>query len=657
MLVKREHKGKYVLIFILVLFVTYYSLRVCSLVEENNGNFQLDYLMDTLNNIHHITTPIIINTKTLLISMGVGFFTFVLIINYMYSQKRNIQENTYGSSDWENPKNVKKFRDSNYLNNQIFTSTEMFSKNMKVSKRNRNVTLVGRPGTGKSRYYFKPNILNVAGESIIVTDPKGELLRDCGKSLINAGYDIRVLNLVDKWKSECFNPFMYIRKVPKHFSEIDFNNGLSMSDEIENNSWIAEDDVMTLINTLMQNTKSETIESTSGDPFWEKAEMVFLQAIMYYVIFNYDDKDKNFKTVLELIRLAEPDKEGNSQLSRMFDVWELKDPHNIGVKQWKHFKVSASSPKMMSTIIMTASARLAPFNIAEIEHLTTSDSMELYRIGQKGDIGKIAIFIITSPNNSTFNFLANIMYSQIFSIIDYNASKNNGSLPAGCQIYMDEWSQLGTIPRFLEMLAYVRGLNVGITIGLQSLSQYKKVYKDNWETGLDCCDYVLFLGSRSKETLSYISEMLGKRTWYKKSSGRTFSRQGSSSYNWDIVGRELAYVDEIARMENDTCILLVSGLRPFASKLYDLKSHPRYGELFEPWNKEETQKNYYDHVEQRKLTKEVMKQQNLLNELGLDFAKVETLRVRDLNDYETRQFEKKVILTTKTITDELLENL
>lgn len=657
MLVKRERKTSYVFIGLIVLIASYYALRVCTLIELNGGNFKVEYLNEALDNLYKLNTPLIITSKTIFISLFVGFFVLVIIANYLISQKRNIQENTYGSSDWEDSKNIQKFKDPNFENNLILTSTEMFSKNMKISKRNKNIILIGRPGTGKSRFFFKNNLLNANGETIIVTDPKAELLRDCGMSLVNKGYDIRVLNLVDKWKSDHFNPLMYIKKVPKNHNLLDVSNGISLKDEIEQNDWIAEDDVMTLINTLMLNTKSETIESNTGDPFWEKAEMVFLQAIMYYVIFNYDDKDKNFKTILELIRLAEPDKEGKSELSKLFDAWEQKDPDNIGIKQWNHFKVSASSPKMMSTIIMTASARLAPFNIAELERMTADDTMDLNRIGAKGDEGKIAIFIITSPNNQTFNFLANIMYSQIFSIIDYNASKNNGSLPSGCQLYMEEWYQLGTIPRYLEMLAYVRGLNVGIVTGLQSLSQLKKVYKDNWETALDCCDYVLFLGSRSKETLDYMMNMLGKKTWYKKSSGRTYSKQGSSSTNWDIVGRELAHVDEIARMKAGTCILLVSGLRPFASNLYDVTKHPRYTELFEPWNPEATKQNFYDHSKQRNISKELKSQQRMINDLGLSFAKVVPFKMRDLTDYELKQMGNDILLSNKTITDDLLDSL
>ena len=340
----------------------------------------------------------------------------------------------------------------------------------------------------------------------------------------------------------------------------------------------------------------------------------------------------------------------------MFKVWETKDPNNIGIKQWKHFKVSASSTKMMSTIIITASARLSPFNIAELEGITINDTMELNRIGAKGDEGKIAYFIINSPNDSTFNFIASIMYTQIFSIIDYNASHNNGSLATPAQIFCDEWAQLGVIPRYLENLAYVRGLNCGVTTSLQSLSQLKKVYKDNWETALDCSDYILFLGSRSKETLEYMSAMLGKKTWYKRSSGRTFSKQGSTSTNWDIVGRELAFIDELARMEKGYCVLLVSGLRPFYSKMYELEKHPRYNELFESWNESATIQNRYEHSEERRKTKEIRKKQQLFNDLGLSFVKVKPeFKARVLTLEEERSIEnEEVMLSSKTLTDELL---
>ena len=277
-------------------------------------------------------------------------------------------------------------------------------------------------------------------------------MRDCGYSLKKKGYTIKVLNLDEKSKSNHYNPFIYIKELP-NFDKI-LNN-----DENPNHQ-IQEDDVMTLINTLMLNTKSETIETTNGDPFWDRAEMVYLQALFYYTIRHYDKRHQNFTTILNLIRLSTPDSTGVSPLDKLFDNWAKVEPDAIGVKQYKHFKVAASAPKMMSTIIMVATARLAAFNIKEIAELTDTDDMELERIGMPIDDsspflkqinetsskhvgnGKIAYFIITKPSDSTFNFLASLFYTQVFAMIDENAKKCGGTLATPLEIYMDEWAQL-----------------------------------------------------------------------------------------------------------------------------------------------------------------------------------------------------------------------
>ena len=287
------------------------------------------------------------------------------------------------------------------------------------------------------------------------------MLRDCGYSLKQKGYTIKVLNLDEKYKSNHYNPFVYVKEIPNEVTD-------SPKHQIQ------EDDVMSLINTLMLNTKSETIENISGDPFWEKAEMIFLQSLFYYTIRHYDKNHQNFTTILKLIRLSTPDSTGVSPLDKLFNAWAKEEPDAIGVKQYKHFKVAASSPKMMSTIIMVATARLAAFNIKEIANLTNIDDMELERIGmplednspllkqinenssKKIGNGKIAYFIITKPSDSTFNFLASIFYTQVFAMIDENAKKCGGKLETPLDIYMDEWAQLGEIPRFIEELAYLR---------------------------------------------------------------------------------------------------------------------------------------------------------------------------------------------------------
>lgn len=446
MLVKRNKKSSKVVFVIVFAIIFYYMLRVMTLVSANSGNWSLDYFTIALNELYKINTPIDLSRNNILASVGVSFFILMIYETYKMQNKKNIQENTYGSAEWRTPNDIKKKRDKKFENNMILTQTELISKNMKISRMNRHVVLIGRPGSGKSRYYFKPNILSANG-TIIVTDPKGELLRDCGYSLKKKGYDIKVLNLDDKTCSDCYNPLMYIKE----------NHNAGYYDEEHP---IQEDDVMSLINTIMANTKVEEIKNTSGDPFWNRAEMIYLQSLFYYVLRHYDRAHQNFTTILNLIRLSSPDSTGVSQLDKLFKEWEKEEPDAIGVKQYKHFKVAANAPKMMSTIIMTATARLASFNIKEIANMTDTDTMELNRIGMPLDDnspllkqinsesrktirnGKVAYFVITKPSNNTFNYLASIFYTQIFEVIDENAKLCGGSLATPLEIYMDEWSQL-----------------------------------------------------------------------------------------------------------------------------------------------------------------------------------------------------------------------
>ena len=657
----RRNQKDYVLILIFVALAFYIGLRIGTCVELNEGEWSMEALNQASNQLFSFA-PLILNQKTFFIGFALALFTWMCYETLVTQNKKNRQETAFGSAKWNTPNFTKNLRDKIFEKNWIFTETEIFSKDMKVTGRNRNVAIIGRPGTGKSRYFLIPNILSAADETIIVTDPKEELLRATGNSLKKIGYDIKVLNVKSKWRSDHYNPFRYIRKLPTEAYLIDCESEEDRKEVLERlettGGNIAEDDVMSLINTIMNATKSETIETSSGDPFWEKAEMVLLQALFYYVIFRCPEEERNMKKVLELIRLGEIDQKGNSMLKDKFDEWEKDDPGNIGIKQWKHFMVSAKTPKTMSTIIMTASARLAPFNLREIERMTVDDTMELDRIGKplnlvdkngKRKDGKVAYFFVTNPNDKAFNFLANLMYSQIFNIIDQNAGDNGGRLAVPCNLYLDEFRQLGTIPNFLENWAYVRGLDCGITVILQSLSQFKKIYKDEWETGLDCCDYLFFLGSRSKETLEYMSTMLGKESLYKKSSGRSFGRQGSSSQNWDIYGRELGTVDELAQLPKGYGILLMSGTDPFYSRLYDLKKHPRYNELWEAWTEQKSDhstkewiknhEKFYDHLAyiSKKSNKEIL--QEYMEAIGI---KCEVgFQMEKVTSDEEAEFQKK----------------
>lgn len=597
----------------IVLFVVaaYITLRVATAVADNGGTVTLDIISNVLNTIYKINTPLDLSLKNIGTTLFSGAFVSGLYIIYKADQKRNKQEDTYGSAKYQDPSVLNNKREKDIEGNIILTETEQISKNSRTSHLNRHVVLIGRSGTGKSKSFFEPNILNATG-GIICTDPKGELLRDCGHVLEEKGYDIRVLNLYDMTQSNHYNPFMYIRK---RYKTID-------GDVVDSNGnvTIQEDDVMSLINTIVKNTKSDEIKQTTGDPFWERAEVLFLQALFYYIIEVYPPIHQNFGTLMELLRGASPAENNSpnygesaqeSTLDQMFADFAKDHPTHIATKQWEHFKLTEASQKMMSTIVLCAVGRLSVFNIKEVENLVATDDMELNRIGMSCDKnkldnfnkqspvkvknGKIAYFIITKPSDDTFNFIASMMYTQIFQVIDENAEKLGGSLDTPFDMFLDEFAQMGEIPRFQEIQSYVRSLNVGIIVALQSLSQLKKFYQDTWETIIDNSDSILFLGSNSKETLEYFVTMMGKETLYKKSTGTTFGSHGSSNRNWDIVGRELATIDELKNMGIGNCILLISNIGTFFSKTYKIQEHPFYPQMYDSWRKEETSCNKYVH--------------------------------------------------------------
>lgn len=643
-----------------ILIVGYLGAFTGSLMETQKLSF-LDALLKTSNEFYKIwlISPCK-NTATygfvFMVVAAVGFEWYKL------SVFKNMKGSEYGSAHWNTPEYTKAIREDDYMKNWIMTKTEIVSKNMSKTGKNRNCLIIGKPGSGKSRYWVKPNVLSTANETLIVTDPKGELLASTGYALKEKGMDIRVLNLQSKWLSDHYNPFHYIRRYD-HEQLLEKYNGDEAAVEraIKDNLDIVQDDVMTLINTIMEATKSDTLDSSSGDPFWEKAESLFLQSIFYYILYNEPKRNQNFQTVLRCIREAKMDQQGNSPLGDRFEIWRKKDPNNVGIKQWDHFMVTASSPKMMSTIITTASTRLGPFNIEEIKELTSEDTMDFDRIGKKGKEGAVAYFIITEPNNSTFNFIANLMYRQIFTIMDRNAKENGGSLATPCNLYMDEWRQLGKIPRFVENLSYVRGLNVGITIIVQSVSQLKEVYKDGWETIVDDCDYLLFLGSGSNETLKYMEEKLGKQTLTKESHGRSYGSKGSSSKNRDVYERSLAQAAEIARMPKGYGMLLIQGIDPFYSELYDLSSHPRYSKLWEPWTEDkgktdpkfreskewkENHSHIYDHLSEIKKRAEDNRMQdffdNYLPETTIVYPEI---KMQEMSEEDEADFANAVLLS------------
>lgn len=598
MIVKNFKKSSVLINVLLFIFVTYFVMRVCTLMNDNQGKITLEILDMALNNLYKIWLPLNLTKENILASIGCGIFSVMLLETYYLTDKKNMQNEAMGSAQWSDGKEFKKIQDKNFYNNYILTSQAIISRNMAVSKLSRNIIMIGAPGRGKSRYVFKPNLLNSNGNTIICTDPKGELLRDCGNVLKEQGYDIKVLNIDEKWKSNHYNPLKYIKKLPIDAIDVKTIERARMEGKDDEkldedtfneriNHVIQEDDVMSLVNTLFANTKGD-IDTTQGDPFWEHLANLYVQALIYIALWykKVFGQACNFQIILYYISKTKLDEDGNiTEIDNLVNKIREEEPDYIGINQWDLFKKSATTPKTLTTVTLEAVARLNSFNVKEVKNLTSDDDMELNRIGKGGDEGKIAYFIITNPNDNTFNYLANMFYSQIFNIIDRNAKENDGSLAVPTDLYMDEWYQLGEIPRFLEILSYIRGLNCGVLIGVQSVGQLEGRYKDNWETVFDCCDHILYLGSKSKKTLDYMSAIMGKQTLYKYTTGKTRSKQNSNSKNWDIYGRELATIDELGRMKKGYAILLSGEYLPLYSKLYDLNKHPRYDLIFEPWDK------------------------------------------------------------------------
>jgi len=445
---------------------------------------------------------------------------------------------------------IKKYKDADAL----LTATERTSIYNYVI--NNNILILGGSGSGKTRGFVMPNILQ-AHSSFVITDPKGEILEKCGYFLSKIkGYEIRVLNLDNHTNSDGYNPFVYIH--PERYGY--------------------EERVLRLIEAIIMNTDGGE-RRNSSDPFWEKAEKLFLQAIFFFVCDGFVIKERNMNTVLSLIQMLEIAEEKDnkeSDLDIFARVFESKHgSEHIGVQQFKEFRSKASG-KTAKSIVISAVARLAPFRTAAIRKMFSYDTMNLDQLGEK----KTAIFVVLPPTDTTFNFIAGLLFTQMFQELQYCATekhKHKGQLPVPVRFILDEFANTCTIPNFVKILAYARSFGIGIVPIIQSLEQIKNMYKDEWQVIVDNCTTRLFLGSiSSMDTLEYMSKMLGKGTYDKRTTGRTRSKHGSSSQNWDVVGRELMDAAEIGKLTKEDCLLLISGRNPFYSKKYEYKDHPNY---------------------------------------------------------------------------------
>ena len=454
----------------------------------------------------------------------------------------------YGSARWGNAEDIKPYIDPVFENNVLLTQTErlMMSSRPKHPKyaRNKNVLVIGGSGSGKTRFFVKPNLMQMHS-SYVVTDPKGTVLIECGKLLQRGGYKIKVLNTINFKKSMRYNPFAYIR---------------------------SEKDILKLVNTIIANTKGDG--EKSGEDFWVKSERLFYCALIGYIHYEAPENEKNFTTLLEMINASEAredDPEFQSPVDLMFERLEEKDPEHFAVRQYKKFLLSAG--KTRSSILISCGARLAPFDIRELRELMETDEMELDTLGDR----KTALFVIISDTDDTFNFVVSILYTQLFNLLcDKADDVYGGRLPVHVRCLLDEFANIGQIPKFEKLIATIRSREISASIILQSQSQLKTIYKDAADTIVGNCDSTLFLGGKEKSTLKEISELLGKETidLYNQSENR--GSQVSHGLSYQKLGKELMTQDELAVMDGGKCIFMLRGVRPFLSDKYDLTRHPNY---------------------------------------------------------------------------------
>ena len=459
----------------------------------------------------------------------------------------------YGSARWGTADDIKPYTDPVFENNIPLTQTERLTMNSRPKQpkyaRNKNILVIGGSGSGKTRFFVKPSLMQCSSKdfptSYIVTDPKGTLILETGKMLQRYGYRIKALNTINFKKSMKYNPFAYLR---------------------------SEKDILKLVNTIIANTKGDG--EKSGEDFWVKSERLFYCALIGYIHYEAPEEEKNFTTLLEMINASEAredDPEFQSPVDLMFERLEEKDPEHFAVRQYKKFLLSAG--KTRSSILISCGARLAPFDIKELRELMETDEMELDTLGDR----KTALFVIISDTDDTFNFVVSILYTQLFNLLcDKADDEYGGRLPVHVRCLLDEFANIGQIPKFEKLIATIRSREISASIILQSQSQLKAIYKDNADTIIGNCDTTLFLGGKEKSTLKEMSELLGKETIDSFNTSETRGRELSHGLNYQKLGKELMTQDEIAVMDGGKCILQVRGVRPFFSDKFDITKHPKY---------------------------------------------------------------------------------
>ena len=468
--------------------------------------------------------------------------------------RKNVE---FGSACWGKHADIVPFMDPNPRKNIILTKTEGLTMESRVPKpkyaRNKNVLIVGGSGSGKTRFWLKPNLMQLHS-SYVVTDPKGSILIECGKLLQKDHYRIKVFNTINFNKSMHYNPFAYIH---------------------------SEKDILKLVTTLIANTKGE---NKGGDDFWLKAETMLYCALIGYIHYEAPEPEQNFSTMIDMLNsmdTREDDEDYQNPVDMMFERLEARDPQHFAVRQYKKFKLAAG--KTAKSILISCGARLAVFDIADLREITSYDELELDTLGDE----KSALFLIMSDTDSSFNFLISMVYSQLFNLLCEKADDvYGGRLPVHVRCLIDECANIGQIPNLEKLVATIRSREISACLVLQAQSQLKAIYKDNADTIIGNMDSFVFLGGKEKTTLKEVTEILGKETIDYYNMGETRGRENSSTRNYQKIGKDLMSIDELAVMDGSKCILQVRGVRPFLSEKYDITQHPNYKYLsdYDPKN-------------------------------------------------------------------------
>jgi len=488
------------------------------------------------------------------LSFGVIFAAAIWIAVYEKSQhaKKFRKNQEYGSARWGNAQDIAPYMDKDFKNNIILTKTEMLTMNNRPADpktaRNKNVLIIGGSGSGKSRFWVKPNLMQCNSEkypvSFVVTDPKGSIVNECGKMLLHYGYQIKVLNTINFAKSMHYNPFAYIH---------------------------SEKDILKLVTALIANTKGE---GKAGDDFWVKAETLLYTALIGYIHYEAPVEEQNFSTLIEFINameVREDDEEFQNPVDIMFDDLKKEKPNHFAVRQYAKYKLAAG--KTAKSILISCGARLAPFDIQELRDLTAYDELQLDTLGDR----KTALFIIMSDTDDTFNFLISLCYTQLFNLLCEKADDvYGGRLPVHVRCLIDEAANIGQIPRLEKLVATIRSREISCCLVLQAQSQLKALYKDNADTIIGNMDCSIFLGGKEPTTLKELATALGKETIDTFNTGESRGREVSHSLNYQKLGKELMSVDELAVLDGGKCILQLRGVRPFLSDKYDITKHPNY---------------------------------------------------------------------------------